>query len=119
MSAITALALGPTPMTHADINVLATNRNAKVSANPATTPKTPPEMAAAANAAFRDERAANQTQPTPKGRAITFPDAANRPNAPLFRRRFAAMLGNRLVVMLASVLSTTVTPARVPRLRQR
>ena len=34
-------------------------------------------------------------------------------------RRVAAMLGKRLVIMLASVLSTTVTPVRTARFRQR
>jgi hypothetical protein len=106
-------------MTAAAISEVKISSWRKFCDSPAATPKTPPVRVVATSAHRRPILLASQTQAGPAGTPMILPRAAIRPRWPLLRASALAMLGNRVAVRPASVLSTTLTPVRVSRLRQR
>jgi hypothetical protein len=112
-------AMGLPPMRQAVISVLRISSWTKSCEKPAAMPNNPPETVVAMSAALRPMRDASHTQNGPKGTAMILPSAASRPRWPLSSFRAAAMEGNRVGTRPASVLSTTLTPVMVARLRQR
>src|SRR6476646_4133944 len=87
--------------------------------NPAAMPNRPPETVVAIIAFRRPILLDSQTHAGPAGTDTSLPNAAIMPKWPLFRLIALAMDGNRVVIRPASVLSTTVTPVRTPRVRHR
>jgi hypothetical protein len=102
-----------------DISVLNINSWAKSWEKPAAIPKTPPVRVVATSALRRPIFPASHVQAGPAGTETSFPRAASRPRWLLCSFRASAMVGKRVALRPASVLSTTVTPVRTVRFLQR
>ena len=109
-----AMAIGPPPMSAADMSELKIRNWMKSWENPATMPKTPPTMLVTTSVSRRPMlRPASQAQNGPAGTTTNLPKAARMPRWLLCKWSAAAIEGNSVVVRPCSVLSTTVMPVSV------